>query len=60
MPEYECVCSFLFQSRDAYKKLVGNNKELMIIPNANHTDLYDKTDIIPFDKITQFFRDNLK
>ena len=47
-------------SEDAYKKLVGNNKELMIIPNANHTDLYDKTDIIPFDKITQFFRDNLK
>ena len=32
----------------------------MIIPNANHTDLYDKTEVIPFDKITQFFRDNLK
>ena len=47
-------------SEDAYKKLAGNNKELMIIPNANHTDLYDKTDVIPFDKITQFFRDNLK
>ena len=47
-------------SEDAYKKLVGNNKELMIIPNANHTDLYDKTDIIPFDKITRFFKDNLK
>ena len=47
-------------SEDAYKKLVGNNKELMIIPNANHTDLYDRSVIIPFDKITQFFRDNLK
>ena len=47
-------------SEDAYKKLVGDNKELMIIPNANHTDLYDKTEVIPFDKITQFFRDNLK
>ena len=47
-------------SEDAYKKLTGNNKELMIIPNANHTDLYDKTDIIPFDKMTQFFRDHLK
>lgn len=47
-------------SEDAYKKLVGDNKELMIIPNASHTDLYDKTDIIPFDKIAQFFRDNLK
>lgn len=47
-------------SEDAYKKLTGNNKELMIIPNANHTDLYDKTDIIPFDKMTQFFKDHLK
>lgn len=45
-------------SEDAYKKLTGNNKELMIIPNANHTDLYDKTDIIPFDKMTQFFKDH--
>lgn len=47
-------------SEDAYKKLTGNNKELMIIPNANHTDLYDKTEIIPFDKMTQFFKDHLK
>ncbi|MCD7773549.1 MAG: alpha/beta hydrolase [Ruminococcus sp.] len=42
-------------SRDAFKKLVGDNKELMIIPNAVHTDLYDKMDIIPFDKIATFF-----
>lgn len=47
-------------SEDAYKKLTGNNKELMIIPAANHTDLYDKTDKIPFDKITEFFKLNLK
>ena len=47
-------------SEDAYKKLTGDNKELMIIPNANHTDLYYKTDVIPFDKIEQFFKDNLK
>ena len=47
-------------SEDAFKKLTGNNKELYIVPNANHTDLYYKTDVIPFDKITQFFRDNLK
>lgn len=32
-----------------------NNKELMIIPNAVHTDLYDKKDIIPFDKIENFY-----
>jgi len=47
-------------SEDAFKKLTGDNKELMIIPNANHTDLYYKTDVIPFDKIEKFFKDNLK
>lgn len=41
---------------DAFKKLKGDNKELMIIPGASHTDLYDQTDIIPFDKIETFFR----
>ena len=45
---------------DAYKKLKGNNKELYIIPGANHTDLYYKTDVIPFDKIENFFKTNLK
>ena len=47
-------------SEDAYKKLKGDNKELMIIPNANHVDLYDQTDKIPFDKLEKFFSDNLK
>ena len=46
-------------SRDAYAKLNGDNKELLIIPGAVHTDLYDKTEIIPFDKMTEFFRANL-
>ncbi len=41
-------------SKDAFAKLKGDNKELMIIPEAVHTDLYDKTDIIPFDKIADF------
>lgn len=36
------------------KKLPGDNKELMIIPDAVHTDLYDKMDVIPFDKIEEF------
>lgn len=45
-------------SEDAFKKLTGDNKELMIIPGANHTDLYDRT--IPFDKLEDFFRKNLK
>lgn len=46
-------------SEDAYKKLKGDNKELMIIPGAVHTDLYDQTDIIPFDKMTEFFTVNM-
>ncbi len=44
-------------SKDAYAKLKGGNKELLLIPNAVHTDLYDKTNMIPFDKITSFFRE---
>lgn len=47
-------------SEDAFKKLKGDNKELYIIPGANHVDLYDNLDVIPFDKIEQFYRDNLK
>ncbi len=43
-------------SRDAYEKLKGDNKELLIIPEAVHTDLYDQTDIIPFDKMEEFFK----
>ena len=52
-------------SRDAYADMVKDspyteNKELLIIPGAVHTDLYDRKDIIPFDKIQQFFQENLK
>lgn len=47
-------------SRDAFQKLTGDNKELMIIPGAVHTDLYDQTDVIPFEKMERFFRDNLR
>lgn len=46
-------------SEDAFKKLTGDNKELLIIPHASHTDLYDKIDVIPFDKIEAFFKSNL-
>lgn len=42
-------------SRDAFEKLKGENKELMIIPGAVHTDLYDRTDVIPFDRMAEFF-----
>ena len=52
-------------SKDAYNNMVKNskytdNKELLIIPNAVHTDLYDRIDIIPFDKMEKFFYENLK
>jgi len=50
----------LYFSQDAFKQLTGNNKELMIIPGTSHTDLYDQTDIIPFDKMTEFFQTNLQ
>ena len=46
-------------SRDAFARLTGDNKELLLIPGAVHTDLYDRTDIIPFDKLVDFFRKNL-
>ena len=45
-------------SEDAFKRLKGENKELSIVPGANHTDLYDRK--IPFDKLEAFFRSNLE
>ena len=47
-------------SEGAYEKLTGDNKELMIIPGANHVDLYDQTDVIPFEKLRSFFAEHLK
>ena len=47
-------------SEGVYKKLTGDNKELLIIPGANHTDLYDRMDKIPFDKLNAFFKAYLK
>ena len=45
---------------DAFKKLKGDNKELYIVPGANHTDLYDNLEKIPFDKIVVFYNQYLK
>ena len=45
---------------DAFKKLQGDNKELVIVPGASHIDLYDNKDLIPFDKLADFFDKNLK
>ena len=57
-------------SEGAFEKMTGKavsgesaivgNKELMIIPDASHVDLYDNVEKIPFDKIEQFFKANLK
>lgn len=51
-------------SRDAFAAMtdgnpVPENKELLLIPGAVHTDLYDRTDVIPFDRLEEFFRTNL-
>lgn len=48
----------LYFSQDAYKQL-KDPKELYIVPGANHVDLYDKVDLIPFDKIESFLKENL-
>lgn len=53
-----------YMGRDAFAHMMeGNpvpeNKELLLIPGAVHTDLYDRMDVIPFDKITAFFRQYL-
>ncbi|MDO4619472.1 MAG: alpha/beta hydrolase [Lachnospiraceae bacterium] len=45
--------------KDAFAKLKGDNKEFVSIPGATHVDLYDRKDVIPFDKMEAFFRKNL-
>lgn len=47
-------------SETVLKALRGDNKELFIVPNANHVDLYDNLDIIPFEKLESFFKEYLK
>ena len=47
-----------YYSEDVYK-MASEPKELVIVPGATHCDLYDRTDMIPFDKIEKFFKDNL-
>ena len=54
-----------YMGKDAYNNMIKDskytdNKELVIIPNATHTDLYDQKDKIPFDKIESFLNENLK
>lgn len=54
-----------YMGKDAYSNMIKDNKytdnkELVIVPNATHCDLYDQKDKIPFDKIEKFLKDNLK
>lgn len=54
-----------YMGKDAYNNMIKDskyteNKELVIVPNATHCDLYDQKDKIPFDKIETFIRENLK
>ena len=54
-----------YMGKDAYNNMIKNsryskNKELVIVPNATHTDLYDQKDKIPFDKIENFLKEYLK
>ena len=55
--------SFYF-GKDAYEAMIkdskyADNKEFLAIPGAVHTDLYDNLDVIPFDKMESFFKENL-
>jgi fermentation-respiration switch protein FrsA (DUF1100 family) len=50
----------LYFAKTAYSKLRGTNKDMIIVPGASHTDLYDQVDKIPFDKITSYFNTYLK
>jgi uncharacterized protein len=47
-----------YYSEDVFK-VASDPKEMLIIPGADHVDLYDKLDVIPFDRLTQFFNENL-
>ena len=46
-------------SEDAYR-LAAEPKQLVVVPNAGHVDLYDRTDLIPFETLTAFFRGHLR
>ncbi len=45
-----------YMGEDTFKLLKGDNKQLIIVPGASHCDLYDKVDVIPFDRIEQFYK----
>jgi uncharacterized protein len=46
-------------SEDAYRR-AAEPRELVIVPGAGHVDLYDRVDLIPWDKLTEFFTEHLR
>lgn len=50
----------LYMGKTAFSKLHGDNKELLIVADASHCDLYDNLDKIPFDQIATFYATRMK
>lgn len=49
-----------YYSEDVYKAIKSDKKELVAVEGADHVDLYDNLNLIPFDKLEKFFKNNLK
>ena len=58
-PQSETEFDDIISSSNNHKIIMHGNKELYVVPDANHTDLYDNKAKIPFDRIDQFFKENL-
>lgn len=48
-----------YMGKESFEKLTGNNKKMLTLEGASHTDLYDKLDVIPFDEIDRFIKENM-
>lgn len=48
-----------YMGKDAFEKLTGDNKKMITVEGASHTDLYDRLDVIPFEEIERFLKENM-
>lgn len=48
-----------YMGKDAFEKLTGDNKKLITVEGASHTDLYDQLDVIPFEEMERFLKENM-
>jgi len=48
-----------YMGKDAFEKLTGDNKKMITVEGASHTDLYDQLDVIPFEEMDRFIRENM-